>query len=216
MPTCLSCGQSLYHPDRLTGPIAGDTNPSWDDAIVRVVSALNSNDSSRTLLITGADKTLLSHVVNQFVKSSGVEHMVLEDLEDTVLRNAIDDVFGEGEIPHFDIENAKTILSIGADFLESWVAPLQYSRAYGEFRNTQSEGTGVRGHLMYAGPRFSMTAANADEWLPIAPGHESNFALSVAYVLIRDNLGDASVANKITGGKGASALAAYAPQIIAP
>jgi len=216
LPTCLSGVQSIYHPDRLTGPIAGDTTPSWDDAIGRVVSAIKSNDSSRTLLITGADKTLLSHVVNQFVESSGVEHMVLEDLEDTVLRNAIEDVFGEGEIPHFDIENAKTILSIGADFLESWVAPLQYSRAYGEFRNSQSEGTGVRGHLMYAGPRFSMTAANADEWLPIAPGNESNFALSVAYVLIRDNLGDPSVANKITGGKGASALEAFAPDRIAP
>ena len=216
LPTCLSGVQSLYHPDRLTTPMAGDTPISWDDGMKRVVDAFNSNNSKRTLLITGADTTLLSHVVDEFVDASGSEHMVLEDLEDTVLRNAVSDIFGEDGIPHFDIQNAKTVLSIGADFLESWVAPLQYSRAYGEFRSSENSGTGVRGHLIYAGPRFSMTAANADQWLPIAPGQESNFALSVAYVLIRDNLADASVVDKMTNGRGATALAAFAPETIAP
>jgi anaerobic selenocysteine-containing dehydrogenase len=216
LPTCLSGVQSLYHPDRITNPIAGTTSLSWDDGMQRVVDAFNSNNSKRTLLITGADTTLLSHVVDEFVDASGIEHMVLEDLEDTVLRNVVSDIFGEEGIPHFDIQNAKTVLSIGADFLESWVAPLQYSRAYGEFRSSESGGTGVRGHLIYAGPRFSMTAANADQWLPIAPGQESNFALSVAYVLIRDNLADASVVDKITGGRGAIALAAFSPETIAP
>ena len=60
-----------------------------------------------------------------------------------------------------------------------------------------------------------MTAANADTWLPIAPGQEGMLALSIAYVLIHEGLANEAAAHAMTGGQGEAALAAYSPGAIA-
>jgi anaerobic selenocysteine-containing dehydrogenase len=38
--------------------------------------------------------------------------------------------------------------------------------------------------------RFSMTAAKADEWLPVRPGTDAALALGIAHVIVRDGLQD--------------------------
>ena len=69
------------------------------------------------------------------------------------LRLAIKDVLGQDRLPDFDIENAKYLLSFGADFLSTWLSPVKYSRGYGELR----QGSGKRGVHVQVDPRFSMT-----------------------------------------------------------
>ena len=44
---------------------------------------------------------------------------------------------------------------------------------------------------MQVEPRFSLTAANADEWVPVRPGYEGALALSIASVIVDDGLADA-------------------------
>lgn len=214
LPICLSGVHDVYHPDRLLTPTKGGDSITWAQGVDELISKLQTSDPKKTVLITGNEKGLLGHVVRKFVESSGIEHVIHEDMEDTVLRSSVKDIFGQDQIPHFDIENAGSILSIGADFLESWVAPLQYSRAYGEFRNSSDDKD--RGKLIHASSRFSMTAANADSWLPVAPGMEGALAMSIAYVLISNGDANEEVADKLTGGRGLAAIADYAPEKIAP
>lgn len=49
---------------------------------------------------------------------------------------------------------------------------------------------GVRAKFVYVGPRFSVTAAKADEWLPVNPGTDAALALGIAHVIVRDRLYD--------------------------
>jgi molybdopterin-containing oxidoreductase family iron-sulfur binding subunit len=42
--------------------------------------------------------------------------------------------------------------------------------------------------MVMVGPRLSLTAANADEWIPVRPGHELDLALSIAAVLFDKGL----------------------------
>ena len=60
-----------------------------------------------------------------------------------------------------------------------------------------------------------MTAANADKWLPIEPGYEGHLALSMAYVIIAENLASGVDVGAMTGGQGAAALEAFRPEAIA-
>ena len=60
----------------------------------------------------------------------------------------------------------------------------------------------VRGKLVHFGPRLSMTAANADVFLPLAPGTEGLAALAIARVMVDEKLGDAAA------GKAATAFGA--------
>src|SRR4030095_6168176 len=53
------------------------------------------------------------------------------------------------------------------------------------FRRLQAE---ARARFVQIEPRMSLTAANADEWIPAAVGSEGLVALAIAQVIIREGL----------------------------
>ena len=209
---CLAGVQSLYHPDRFSGPMENGRQTTWAGGLARLDALLNEANASRTLLITRPNRGHLGAVTHEFAEGSGIQHLELEPLENAAIRQAAKDVFGQDRLPFFDIANAGSVLSIGADFLESWLAPVHYNKAYGHFRRGEGRSRGTHVH---ASSRFSMTAANADTWLPIAPGREGILALSIAYVLVHEGLADEATVNAMTDGLGEAALAPYRPDVIA-
>ncbi len=207
--------QALYHPDRLQEPlfresVSGEFSPiSWSDARAKIVDRLrNLPDKSRFVLMTQPLRGHLALVANDFVEAIGGKHMAFETLDQANLRGAVSKVFGSDRgIPEFDIENAKYLISFGADFLSTWLSPVKYSRGYGEFRQGHSK----RGVHVQVDSRFSMTAANADEWIPVKPGGEGILAMSMIYTIIKDGLGDADIADKLTQGSGYEGLNDFRP-----
>ena len=206
--------QALYHPDRLAKPrtrIAGTPRGEpngeigWDEAVEILRGRLEGlGDRSEMLMITGPLRGHMGAVASRFVETYGGRHLAFEPLEQTVLREAVKRVFAQDILPDYDIENASYLLSFGADFLSTWVAPVRFSRGFGEFRSTADGGH--RGTFVHADPRYSMTAASADEWLPVKPGMEGVLALSMAQVIISEDLADAGVVNAMSGGGGKEAL----------
>ena len=217
--------QALYHPDRLAKPLLrreGTPRGSghywqieWDEVIDilrgRLGELRNNNDASAMLMITEPLRGHLGMVVNRFVEAYGERRpLAFEPLEQTVLRAAVKQVFDQDILPDFDIQNTRYLLSFGADFLSTWVSPVHYAHGYGEFRSHRDGKE--RGILVHVDPRYSMTAANADEWIPVTPGTEGILALSIAYVIISEGLADPAVALAMTGGAGASALDDFQPE----
>jgi len=183
--------QGLYHPDRISAPLvrtgtrgSGEYREiSWDDAIARLSSRLgeleNSNESNKAVFVSSPTGGHAGLVLEKFADSLGARYLSYEALETNVLRGALKEVFGTDSIPEFDIDNADLVLSFGADFLSSWVSPTRYARGYGEFR----QGHEHRGKLIHVDSRFSMTAANADQWVHVNPGTEGLLAMSIMQVL---------------------------------
>ena len=215
--------QALYHPDRIRTPLrrSGPRGSgqyqiiTWDDAIEELVSRLkdqrDQGNADAVVLATEPLRGLSAHIAGRFASTFGATHLAFEPLDQAVLRAAMKQVFGQERMPVFDIEHANYILSFGANFLEPWISQVYYSRLYGEFR----QGDRPRGYLVQVEPRLSATAANADEWLPINPGTEGSLALSVAHVLISEGLADPANARAMTDGRGAEALAAFRPEVVA-
>ena len=214
--------QALYHPDRIAtpqervGPRGSDQfSPiSWDEAMNRLRARLeglrDAGNAASMLMVTEPLRGHLGMVVSKFVEAYGGRPLLpFEPVDQRVLREAVKGVFGQELLPHFDIENASYVLSLGSDFLSTWVSPVQYSRGYGRFRGRRG-GKG-RGTLVHAEARYSMTAANADEWIPIAPGKEGMLALSMAHIILSEGLADAGVSDAMTGGQGRDLLQAFAP-----
>ncbi|MSP78664.1 MAG: 4Fe-4S ferredoxin [Dehalococcoidia bacterium] len=212
--------QALYHPDRLAGPIKRGENArgngkfeaaTWTEGLDAFTGALKQQQSNAAsvVIVTGSLRGPSANLVQQFTAGYGARHMVFESVEQTVLGEAIKRVYGDVPLPHFDIANAQYILSFGADFLGSWLNPVAYGRQYGEFRQGANRKRGV---LVQVEPRFSTTAASADEWVPVNPGTEGLLALSIAYVIANERLGDA---NGLTALGGTAALQAYAPGVVA-
>lgn len=204
--------QSLYHPDRLSNPMFRDSRTSdfraisWNEAHNLITNRLGSvktaGDVNGFLVITQPLRGSLALLVTEFADGVGGKHMAFEALEKISLRKTMKEVFGQDRIPNFDIENSSYLMSFGSDFLSTWVSPTKYSRDYGEFR----QGHSYRGLHVQVDSRFSMTAANADEWVAVKPGSEGILAMSMMYVIMKDGLADPRAVEILTGGIGYQAL----------
>ena len=214
--------QALYHPDRIAGPMrrvgprgSGQFQAiQWEPEALDILRRELRARSQGMVLITEPLRGHLGMIADRFASSLGGRHLGFESLDNTTYRAAVKEVFGQDRLPDFDLANANYVISFGADFLSTWGASTRLATAYGEFR--QGSGRQSRGYLVHVDPRFSLTAANADEWLPIRPGMEGYLALSLAYVIISEGMQASGVdVDALTNGQGAAALEAYAPERIA-
>jgi len=214
--------QALYHPDRIKGPMVrsgprGSGNfeeISWTDAISRLNLQLGElkqqGNQSQVVVVTDPLRGHIGSLVNRFVDGLGARYMPYEPVDQTGVQEAMNQVWGQSLMPDLDIQNSAYVLSFGSDWLNTWGSPVRYSKGYGEFR----QGHHHRGTLIHADSRFSMTAANADQWIHVEPGMEGLLALSIAQVIATEDLGDRKAISALTSGPGFD-LDKFAPAIVA-
>ncbi|MCS7001985.1 MAG: molybdopterin-dependent oxidoreductase [Dehalococcoidia bacterium] len=208
--------QMLYHPARLRTAqrLNGDRGSGryqdvpWATAIAEVAGRLRNATGGRLFVMTRPLGGPQEAVVNQLVQGLGGTRLILEPLEETVYRAAARQVFGSEQLPDYDLPRARTIVSFGADWLGPWGNQARLGAGYGAFRQDRAA---VRGYLIHIDTHYSMTAANADEYVPVRPGREGLLALAIAQSMIAQNIGDRS---QYPSG-GAQALANFAPERVA-
>lgn len=194
--------QGLYNPDRFPGPMArdehgrlqaitlqrneGDDDTAhgarlWEDASRRLQKALASARGRRVVWIGGLETGAMDELIGRFLAAvaPGAARLTFETFAYEPLRTAAARVLGAPVVPQFRIAEARTLISFGADFLETWVSNVEYQRDFAAWRTARREGRDAR-RFVFFGPRLSLTAANADEWVPIRPGTEGLAARAMA------------------------------------
>jgi molybdopterin-containing oxidoreductase family iron-sulfur binding subunit len=187
--------QGLYNPDRFRGPMQkNDRNllepTSWDhaeDTLIKYISQITRQGRGERIvflseLITGTMKELVALWLS---KIGSKEFFIYEPFAFESLRRANQIVFGIDSIPTFQIEKADFIISFGASFLETWLSNVEYARQFASFHAPSARGKNL---FIYVGPRLSLTAANADEWIPVPPGSEYLIAVGMLRIIIDEKL----------------------------
>jgi len=192
-----SCVQGLYDPDRLRGVLHRGEKSSWDAAISDIASRLRNGGKVAVLsdLQTGA----LAEVMQRFVAAFGSDRLLFyEPFNYEPLRAAHDALFGLPVIPSYDLESCDFIISFGADFLETWISPVEYARQFAQMHSFRN---GKMGRMVYVGPRLSMTAANADDFLMLPPGVDSKVALAMLQIMLDEGWAqvDGEAVRKLAG-----------------
>lgn len=189
--------QSLYNPDRLRGPMRREgprgraefTPTPWADAIgvaAEKLDLVRQADPGRILFLTSAPAGSRAITIARFMETLGAPAPVTFGLADFAIeREAARRIHGWDGLPVYDLANARFALGIGTDFLGGWTSPVFYARQFGHFRGGRP---GLRGKLVQAQSRLSITSQSADEWVPLRPGTELAFALALGHLLIRENL----------------------------
>ena len=178
--------QGLYDPDRVQqvmsrGREGKEQNRTFDQALAEISARLSAG--GRVALISSLQTGTLSEVMRGFARAFGPERLLFYEAFDyEPLKAAHEWLFGLPVIPSYDLEGSDFILSFAADFLETWLTPVAFARQFATmhaFRPGQK-----MNRMAYVGPRFSMTAANADEFLQVPPGSERLVAATLLQIIV--------------------------------
>lgn len=181
--------QRLYNPDRIRGPLKragkrgeGRFEPiSWDEGIASWRERLQIH-RGHALMLSGPLSGTLSQVMKAFMDYMGGPLIIHDPWIDHALIGAVDAGFGRRVMPDFDLAESDYVLSFGAPLLEHWRSPVAMGIAYGQMRQGRPN---VRGRLIQIEPRMSLSAANADRWIPIHPGTEGLLAIGIGQLLLK-------------------------------
>ena len=140
--------------------------------LVEKLAAARQAGAGRIAMISQLETGSLGRLMDDWLKAlGGRPRVAFEPFAHEALRAANRATFGIDAIPYHAFEDAKSVLSLGADYLETWISPVGYA---GGFRRTHALRDGDAASVIHVEPRYSMTAASADEWLPNRPGHRGS------------------------------------------
>jgi thiosulfate reductase/polysulfide reductase chain A len=192
--------KQLYDPDRLKYPLLRKGGRgegrwqrlSWNEALDLAAEKLKTIAEKHTrcgvLFMAGSD--LQSSFVNRFANVFGSYNIVSHESNCLVSRNrAFLDTFGEMPTP--DTLNCKYIITAGANLMEALITPDSMDVITAKQKGCK---------LVVLDPRFTKTAALADEWHPIKPGTDMAFFLALMHVLIAEKRYDRKFVEEKTIG----------------
>ena len=192
--------QSLYHPDRIRGPMRrvgprgameAFRDVSWEEALEEIALRLRllrrQGRPEALAMVRGTSRGVGARLAARFMQAFGSPNDVSLHQGDTAAAQALYLTQGLRAVPAYDLQSAEYVLSLGGSLLEASSSPVHTMRSYGEFRQGR---TGRRGKLVHAGPRLSITGGSADEWVGVRSGTEGVLALGIAGVLVAESLYD--------------------------
>ena len=206
--------QGLYNPDRVRTPLARGASGqleaiSWEDALARFGERV-TGARGRIVFVTGHDASTFGDLVEEWVRSVGGRRVTYEPFGFEALREGNRLAFGTATVPSYDFAAARHVLSFGADFLDTWVAPVPFQKAFAAGRAFRGAAD-APAKLTFVGPRLPTTGLNADQWLAVEPGSEGVLALALAHVILEHHLGHPPA----DASRLAAALEAFEPQAVA-
>ena len=202
---------SLYDSERFksAGTITDGvwTKTSWMEVDKAIAGKLNASSNIRIVCNTVMSPTT-KKVFNEFKTAYPNTKVVTYDpISSSAMLQANLMNFGEAVIPNYHFDRAQVIVSFGADFLGSWISPVEYAHQYAKNRNV-SKGAGAKmSRHIQVESGMSMTGSNADNRIMIKPSEQG-----AAIATLLENLGGGSSPYKVNA-KAAKALKNLATEL---
>ena len=185
---------SLYDDARLKHPSIDNQQSSWDvidKQIIGKLKEINSKEGEIVLLTSSLISPATIKLINEFgagltrfrwIQYDAVSYSAVLEA------NAI--CFGKEVIPDYHFRNADMVVSIYADFLGTWLAPVHFIPDYVSRRKLDNGEKDMLRHIQYESG-LSLTGANADIRRKIKPSEEKILLVDL-YNKIAEKTGEAT------------------------
>ncbi len=168
---------SLYDNARIQNPLKKNNLISWDDADNEIIAALNkiSNQNKQIVILTStlfspSTLKLVDDFKNRFPSARVVNY---DGISFSGMVDAFYQSSGIRAIPYPMFDKAETIVSFGADFLGTWLMPVEFALAYVQKRKVEKGQAFMSRHIQFESG-LSLTGSNADERIQISPFDETS------------------------------------------
>lgn len=161
---------SLYDNEKLKGAQIAGKPAEWSE-VDKQISAELANISAKGGQIRIVSNTILSPTTKKVIadfsaKYPNTQHISYDANSVSGIREA-----NGGIVPSYDFSKAKTIVSIGADFLGTWISPTEFASQWAVGRKVSKSKREMSKHYQFE-TIMSNTGANADYRIAIKPSQE--------------------------------------------
>ena len=167
----------LYDMYRIPHPKQNVPGKGWQE-----IPSFEQLDAQITGKLAGKPTVLLTstivspttkQIIADFIGKTGGKHVQY----DAVSYSGLIQAHG-GKIPAHNFDKADLVVSLGADFLGTWLAPVEFARAYSMKRKLDGDKKTMSKHYQFES-YLSMTGSNADERITHRPSETGAIALAL-------------------------------------
>jgi molybdopterin-containing oxidoreductase family iron-sulfur binding subunit len=163
----------LYDQHRLNAPQREGKEVTWTqiDEEIRAQLQLIRDKGKAVRILTGpivspTTRQLIQRLIASFPDG---RHIVLDTGPGSAILEAHARTHGLRGLPHYHFDRADVIVSFDADFLGTWISPVEFTVAYQAGRRPRGNPARMSYHVQFE-PRLSLTGSKADQRLVVRPG----------------------------------------------
>jgi molybdopterin-containing oxidoreductase family iron-sulfur binding subunit len=160
---------SLYDNERLRGPLWEGKPAEWaevDEKVISGLEAAHAKEGKIVLVSTTITSPSTLAIIERWRRAfPSFQHVQYDPLSAAALRAASAQAFGRAVVPHYAFDRARVIVGLDADFLGTWLSPVEFARQYARGRKPERPPTL---HVQFE-PGMSVTGSNADQRVAVAP-----------------------------------------------
>ena len=183
---------SLYDDARLKFPTSLNKKESWetiDEQIIKNLGTINSQGGEIVLLTSSIISPSTLKLIEEFGKGyKNFKWVKYDAVSYSAILEANSKCFGKTVIPDYHFGKASLVVSVNADFLGTWLAPVHFIRGYVSGRKLDNGEKSMLRHIHFESG-MTLTGANADIRKKIKPSEEKTL-LSGLYNKIAERTGD--------------------------
>jgi Fe-S-cluster-containing dehydrogenase component len=162
----------LYDSRRLQEPLLRGKPAAWkqiDEEITAQVEKIRGEGGAVRVLTDTVVSPTRRAAIAEFVDSfSDGRHVVYDPLSSSAILAAYERTHGSAVLPHYRLDKAEVIVSFDADFLGTWIAPVEFTAGYQAGRTPQGKPPRMSHHVQFES-RMSLTGSNADRRVSLRP-----------------------------------------------
>ena len=162
----------LYDSQRLSQPRADGEPATWEEVDATITQRLSdvkqSGGAVRFVTATVTSPTLQA-TIDAFLEAyEDARHVTFDAVSCSAILEAHEKTHAARVLPHYKLDRANVIVAFGADFLGTWISPVEFTAAWQTRRAPTPEHPGMSYHVQLEG-RLSLTGGNADRRYRLSP-----------------------------------------------
>ncbi len=200
----------LYDTARLRFPTIAGKEVTYEAIDKSIADAINSLGGAPIVVLTSSVVSpSTKEIIAQFLaKHPGSKHVTYDAISYNAITLANEIAYGKKAIPSYRFDNAKVIVSLSADFLGTWISPVEFTKQYAKGKRINEKQPEMSKHFHFESVA-SLTGSNADERFLHRPSEAGAVAVALLNAINGQaitNIADEALKTGIT--KAAKALLA--------
>jgi len=202
----------LYDVSKLKGPRVKGEDTSWeklDETVRAELSKAQASGKKIRIVSSTINSPSAKAVIAEFVaKFPNAKHVQADAVSYSGIIQANLNSFGKAVVPRYSFDKADVIVSFGADFLGTWVSPLEFSRQWSKKRNLASLEEKKMSRHIQVESGLTITGSSADARITVKPSEEG-----LALLNLYSALGGSVPAQKLSNKKAEAGIAIAAKEL---